>query len=478
MSKSEDDAPKESEPPSSDAEPISLREMELEPVSLHDIERILAPGKAPPKLSDAARTKPDKETPEPQPKVSVPRAGERRLPKPAPKPAPAPAGRAQTKVEEEADDDRPPDSAIQDLRRLASAAQPGTDRDSKVDEMLVLGGIGGAPPPPLLPTDLATLLKDTKDDPEASPKPRPRPPLKKRSEPAAEVLDLKAPSSSVPPKRESTRPSGRESTRPKERESSRPRERESVRPRTDSAAAVAKSIKPKASSRAPAARTSDRPAAAPTGATDRRPGNGSTLFYAAMGLGLLGAGYWWGTRGDPPAPTAGVPAPTVTVVVTQQVPVEAAPIESAPLAATSDTTAEPSLTTAPAATGASAGAKPQATTTTAGTAAPAATTTAAAAPAKTSTPAATGDFDKAAASAALGGAVAKAAACKKAGDPSGQAKVQVTFAPSGRVTVANILGPPFAGTATGSCIAMAFKSASVPPFQGDPMTVSKTVSIP
>ncbi len=477
MSKSENDASKESEPPSSDSEPISLREMELEPVSLHDIERILAPGKAPPKLSDAARTKPDKQTLEPQPKASVPRAGERRLPKPAPKPAPAPAGRAQTKVEEEADDDRAPDSAIQDLRRLASATQPGADRDSKVDEMLVLGGIGGAPPPPLLPTDLATLLKDTKDDPEASPKPRPKPPLKKRAEPVTEVLDLKAPSS-TPPKRDSARPTERESTKPQARESAKPRASESSRPRTDSAAAVAKSIKPRASSRAPAARSSDRPAVAPMIATDRRPGNGSTLFYAAIGLGLLGAGYWWGTRGEPPAPTAGVPAPTVTVVVTQQVPVEAAPIETAPLAATPDTTAEPTPTTTPAGTGASAGAKPQATTTNAATATAAPTTLPTAAPVKTSTAAATADFDKAAASAALGGAVAKAAACKKAGDPSGQAKVQVTFAPSGRVTVANILGPPFAGTATGSCIAMAFKSASVPPFQGDPMTVSKTVSIP
>jgi hypothetical protein len=203
------------------------------------------------------------------------------------------------------------------------------------------------------------------------------------------------------------------------------------------------------------------------------------LFYAAIGLGLLGAGYWWGTRTDPPAPTAGVPAPTVTVIVTQQVPIEAAPVETAPLAATPDPPTEPTSTTAPASTGPSAGAKPHATATAAAstaTATPATTTTAP--PAKTSTPTATGDFDKAAASAALGGAVAKAAACKKAGDPSGQAKVQVTFAPSGRVTVANILGPPFAGTATGSCIAMAFKSASVPPFQGDPMTVSKTVSIP
>jgi hypothetical protein len=89
-----------------------------------------------------------------------------------------------------------------------------------------------------------------------------------------------------------------------------------------------------------------------------------------------------------------------------------------------------------------------------------------------------GEFDKAAANAALTGAVGQAASCKKEGDPSGRAQVSVTFAPSGRVTIANVNGPPFAGTATGGCIAKAFRSASVAPFTGDAVTVSKTVNIP
>jgi hypothetical protein len=72
----------------------------------------------------------------------------------------------------------------------------------------------------------------------------------------------------------------------------------------------------------------------------------------------------------------------------------------------------------------------------------------------------------------------QASGCKSAGDPSGVAKVSVTFAPSGRVTQALVTGPPFAGTATGGCIARAFRSASVPPFAGDPQTVTKTVNIP
>jgi len=94
-------------------------------------------------------------------------------------------------------------------------------------------------------------------------------------------------------------------------------------------------------------------------------------------------------------------------------------------------------------------------------------------------PAAQGpDFDKAAASAALAAAAADASGCKVEGDPSGQAHVNVTFAPSGRVTSAIVTGPPFAGTATGGCIARKMRGATVPPFDGSPVTVSRTLNIP
>lgn len=89
---------------------------------------------------------------------------------------------------------------------------------------------------------------------------------------------------------------------------------------------------------------------------------------------------------------------------------------------------------------------------------------------------ATGSFDRGAAQAALGSAAGGAKGCKKDGGPTGSTKVQVTFAPSGRVTTVNV-GPPFAGTPVGSCIAGAFKGLSVPAFSGSPVTVSKTVSI-
>lgn len=88
-----------------------------------------------------------------------------------------------------------------------------------------------------------------------------------------------------------------------------------------------------------------------------------------------------------------------------------------------------------------------------------------------------GPFDRAAASAALTTSAAQASGCRKEGDPTGVASVVVTFAPSGRVTSANISGPPFAGTPTGGCIAGALRKARIPAFEGERVTVSKTVVI-
>jgi predicted Zn finger-like uncharacterized protein len=86
-------------------------------------------------------------------------------------------------------------------------------------------------------------------------------------------------------------------------------------------------------------------------------------------------------------------------------------------------------------------------------------------------------FSKASAISALGGAAGSAGGCKKAGGPTGVGKVQVTFAPSGRVTSATVMGAPFAGTAVGGCVAGAFRRAHVPAFSGNPVTVSKSFSI-
>ncbi len=70
-----------------------------------------------------------------------------------------------------------------------------------------------------------------------------------------------------------------------------------------------------------------------------------------------------------------------------------------------------------------------------------------------------------------------AKSCKKDDGPTGAGKVKVTFAPSGNVTSASVEGPPFAGTAVGGCVAAAFRSAHVPPFDGGPISVSKSFII-
>jgi predicted Zn finger-like uncharacterized protein len=91
--------------------------------------------------------------------------------------------------------------------------------------------------------------------------------------------------------------------------------------------------------------------------------------------------------------------------------------------------------------------------------------------------AAAGAFDKGAARAALASAAANAASCKIPGGPTGSGKAIVTFAPSGRVTTANVVGGKFGGTSVGGCVASRFRRSSVPPFSGGPITVSKSFTI-
>ena len=98
------------------------------------------------------------------------------------------------------------------------------------------------------------------------------------------------------------------------------------------------------------------------------------------------------------------------------------------------------------------------------------------APAAPAAPAGGADFDKAAAVAALGAAAANAASCKKPDGPTGDGKASVTFAPSGRATNSTVSGA-LAGTDVGGCVARIFRAAKVPPFSGDPVTVSKSFSV-
>jgi predicted Zn finger-like uncharacterized protein len=85
-------------------------------------------------------------------------------------------------------------------------------------------------------------------------------------------------------------------------------------------------------------------------------------------------------------------------------------------------------------------------------------------------------FDTAAAKTALGAAAGNAGSCKTADGPTGGGKVSVTFMPSGRATNTQVSGD-LAGTAVGGCVARLFRTAKVPAFSGDPVTVSKSFSI-
>jgi hypothetical protein len=86
-------------------------------------------------------------------------------------------------------------------------------------------------------------------------------------------------------------------------------------------------------------------------------------------------------------------------------------------------------------------------------------------------------FDAAATKTPLAEAATEAQACKQSGGPTGKVTVVVTFDPNGKASGATITDAPFAGTATATCIASAFKRASIAPFSGLPGTVSKTFSL-
>jgi predicted Zn finger-like uncharacterized protein len=86
-------------------------------------------------------------------------------------------------------------------------------------------------------------------------------------------------------------------------------------------------------------------------------------------------------------------------------------------------------------------------------------------------------FSVSAAQVALTQAATNSSSCAKPAGPTGSGKVQVTFATSGRVTTATVMGPPFAGTPVGGCVAGVFRKARVPAFAGNPVTVSKSFAI-
>lgn len=425
-------------------------------------------------------------------------------------------GAAPTQPTSEADIDPGPDSARRDLQLLASVRPPAKAPDAEFDELMrihVAPLAENLPAAPGLPKDVlgpaaAAALTG------GSMRPRPRAPLKSRpatdddpkavSSEAAAIADAASIDSDLIP------PSFRDLEPPSSRASSggEAAPKKKKKKKKAAPAALESSIAPTASTLEPK-RAPEPGGAKPAGESASR-----VPLYAVAAALLLGGGYFIGKLGNDAAPAAtssdrptttareaqvelaATPAPRPTTAPTAAA--EVASPDSAALASSGQAAngAEPAPLsgTLPVAAATTTAATVPSSSLTGGAAsapvAPPADATAAAAAstatppqeAPTATPVAPppaeAAFDKAAASAALSAAAGQASGCKQEGDPSGTARVQVTFVPSGRVTSANVQGPPFAGTPTGGCIARAFRSASVPPFSGDPVTVSKTVSIP
>jgi hypothetical protein len=91
---------------------------------------------------------------------------------------------------------------------------------------------------------------------------------------------------------------------------------------------------------------------------------------------------------------------------------------------------------------------------------------------KTSAPA---KFNKTAATKAMSGAAAQASRCKSGGK-GGPAKVTATFAPSGKVSLVQIISGRF-DSKTLACIRSAFQAARVPAFTGKPEAVTKSFTV-
>ena len=69
----------------------------------------------------------------------------------------------------------------------------------------------------------------------------------------------------------------------------------------------------------------------------------------------------------------------------------------------------------------------------------------------------------------------RATSCRPAGAATGNARVAVTFANSGRVADTSLEGPLFAGTPIGECIVAKFQSVRIAPYTGSSMTVHRTI---
>jgi len=219
---------------------------------------------------------------------------------------------------------------------------------------------------------------------------------------------------------------------------------------------------------------------------EQKKSSAGIIIGVVLGLAVAGAAAFFFLK--PPAnntTTTENTTPSATATTTTTAPTTA-PTESVAAQTPSSTpsTAPTAADTKAGSTGGGpgpvVGTGPKPTGTGAPTSAPSTTPTTA--PTPSAEPTATGgggdkEFNRGAASSALGAAAGAAKSCKTPDGPTGTGKVKVTFAPSGNVTSAQVQGPPFAGTSVGGCVAGVFRGARVPPFDGSPVSVTKSFTI-
>jgi hypothetical protein len=87
------------------------------------------------------------------------------------------------------------------------------------------------------------------------------------------------------------------------------------------------------------------------------------------------------------------------------------------------------------------------------------------------------EIDRSAVAVAIASVGIRAGACREEGTGAIAVPVSITFLPSGRAARATVNGGPYAGSAVGSCIALALREASVPPFDGEAVNVSTTLHL-
>jgi hypothetical protein len=85
-------------------------------------------------------------------------------------------------------------------------------------------------------------------------------------------------------------------------------------------------------------------------------------------------------------------------------------------------------------------------------------------------------FSRAAAAQSVNAAFDSAKACRVADGPIGTSHARITFDVNG-VVIGVALEPPYAGTPVGACVEKKLRDATVPPFEGDPVTVGRDFTL-